>query len=128
MPQGSVLGPLLWNITYDKILNVEIPDDCYIICYTDDTLLVAITDNVSEAVACVELTTARLAREIEEIGLKLAAKKTEAIVFMPRRVPRPLRVLVVQRELIKMADTIEYLGLHIDSKWTFIHGQGKDKY
>lgn len=39
--QGSVLGPLLWNITYDVVLRTDLPPDCNVICYADDTLILA---------------------------------------------------------------------------------------
>ncbi len=42
MPQGSVLGPLLWNITFDNILKEEVPPVVSVICYTDDTLVVTV--------------------------------------------------------------------------------------
>lgn len=41
VPQGSVLGHLLWNIAYDSVLGMPTPADCEIICYADDTLAIA---------------------------------------------------------------------------------------
>ncbi len=45
MPQGVVLGPLLWNITFDDILKREVAPVVCIICYTDDTLVVMAKDD-----------------------------------------------------------------------------------
>lgn len=37
--QGSVL--FLWTVTYDQILKIERMDDIDIICYADDTIILA---------------------------------------------------------------------------------------
>lgn len=40
MPQGSVLGSVLWNIAFDNVLDVAINEiNCHILCYADDTLI-----------------------------------------------------------------------------------------
>ena len=39
VPQGSVLGPLLWNIAYDAVLRVPMPPESALACYADDTLV-----------------------------------------------------------------------------------------
>ena len=36
--EGSVLGPDLWNISYDGILRLELVDGCFKIGYVDDIL------------------------------------------------------------------------------------------
>ena len=44
VPQGSVLGPLLWNIGYDWVLRGELPLGADLTCYADDTLITAGSD------------------------------------------------------------------------------------
>jgi len=41
VPQDSVLGPLLWNITFDKVLRDRTENGYRLPAYADDTLIVA---------------------------------------------------------------------------------------
>ncbi|KAJ3663067.1 hypothetical protein Zmor_007376 [Zophobas morio] len=39
-PQGSVIGPLLWNIYYDQVLRVDMPEEFTLVEYADDLAIV----------------------------------------------------------------------------------------
>lgn len=41
VPQGSILGPLLWNIYYYEILNIKMPTGVLVLGYADDLAIVA---------------------------------------------------------------------------------------
>lgn len=47
--QGSVLGPLLWNLAYDAVLRTTFPLGSCLLCYADDTLIAAQEENWLEA-------------------------------------------------------------------------------
>lgn len=47
--QGSVTGPLLWNIAYDTVLHVDKDPGCDLICYVDDTMIIVSGESYDEA-------------------------------------------------------------------------------
>lgn len=47
--QGSILGPDLWNINYDELLEIEMPDDTHLVAFADDVAALITARNVEEA-------------------------------------------------------------------------------
>lgn len=41
IPQGSVLGPLLWNVAYDGVFGLPLPEEVHLIGFANDLLVVA---------------------------------------------------------------------------------------
>jgi len=41
VPQGSVVGPLLWDLTYDRVLRAQLPHGARLLGFADDTLVIA---------------------------------------------------------------------------------------
>lgn len=62
VPQGSVLGPILWNVLYDTVLRLTLPDECSMIAYADDLALFMkakdkdrVIENANEALEMISL-------------------------------------------------------------------------
>jgi len=77
VPQGSVLGPLLWNLAYDHILRSALPPGSTVVCYADDTIVLAGGIDWGEAAAKTNLAGVVCSMAI----LGLGARKTEAVFF-----------------------------------------------
>ena len=85
VPQGSVLGPLLWNLAYDAVLRAEMPSpDVSLVCYADDTLVVATGQKWLAALDLAERALRLVIPAIEALGLRVAFEKTEAIWLADR--------------------------------------------
>ncbi|CAG4978795.1 unnamed protein product [Colias eurytheme] len=120
VPQGSVLGPLLWNIGYNHVLRGGLPLGVCTICYADDTLVVSTGRDFREARLRATAGVAQVVARIKSLGLKVALEKSEAICFHGhRRAPPPGEEIVVSGVPIRIGPRLKYLGLVLDPRWTF---------
>jgi hypothetical protein len=120
VPQGSVLGPLLWNIGYDRALDHHLPAGVSLVCYADDTLVVVSGDSWSEARRTARAGMDVVLRRIRLLGLSVALRKTEAIWFgRPRDAGPRWRHIMVEGTRVEVKSQMKYLGLILDSKWGF---------
>lgn len=120
VPQGSVLGPLLWNIGYDWVLRGDLPSGAGVSCYADDTLVMARGDTFEVAARLATEAVTLVVGRIEMLGLKVALGKTEALCFHgPRRAPPRGSHISIGEVRIEVGSSMKYLGLVLDSRWSF---------
>ena len=133
VPQGSVLGPLLFVLFISPIANVINPDQSNqnntmsFHQYADDTQLYIGTNSsmLSTQIASIESCTQRVHNWLLNNGLHLNPSKSEAIVFYNPR-SKPLAALAESIETvsvagspIKLQTSIKNLGVYLDSKMSF---------
>ncbi|CAK9834557.1 Putative 115 kDa protein in type-1 retrotransposable element R1DM [Anthophora retusa] len=121
VPQGSVLGPLLWNIVYNRILNWnEGIEDKMIICYADDTLMLVRGKKFESTRIEAQDSINQIVTNIEELGLEVEPDKSEMVYFTKRRLkPRDQRNILIKGRLIEAKKSMKYLGLVIDDRMNF---------
>lgn len=120
VPQGSVLGPLLWNLAYDTVLRVEKETGCDIICYADDTLILASAESYENTLTKMGIQVERVMYRIKELNLEVSVEKTEAIAFLGRN-KRSLRnpSIVIDGISVPIKTNIKYLGIILDNSLSF---------
>lgn len=119
VPQGSILGPLLWILVFDYVLDLVLPQGSELTCYADDTLLFVRGDTPEETLRAARLAAALVLSRIEELGLVVAIDKTEALWFYGGRVLRAPSSFYLREYEIHFGKTLKYLGVFFDGHTTF---------
>lgn len=91
VPQGSVLGPLLWNLGYDWVLRGALLPGLSLACYAYDTLVMAWGKNWDGTIRLAQAGVGHVVTRIRTLGLKVALEKTEAVWFSRPRSRGPPR-------------------------------------
>lgn len=119
VPQGSVLGPDLWNANYDELLEIPLPKQVQLTGFADDVAATIVADSVEEAELLVRTTIEDVETWLKEHGLKLAKHKTEMVVLTRQKwFPKPFNVEIGETTLASVR-TLRYLGVVLDEKLSF---------
>jgi len=111
VPQGSVLGSLLWNLAYDHVLRCALPPG---------STLVLAGGELGGGCCQANLAVANVVRSIRTLGLEVAAQKTEAVFFHDgSHGPPPPAFIRVGEARVQLSESIQYLGLQLDATWSF---------
>ncbi|RLU15074.1 hypothetical protein DMN91_012961 [Ooceraea biroi] len=122
VPQGSILGPRLWNLVYESVTNMRLIEEAYLTGYANDTIVMVRAGNLREAKIKLSIVVSSVIRKIRQLGLEIAAHKSEAIVFPPNDYKRWNKKVYIDMDNIRIKCSnvgIKYLGVTIDPFWNF---------
>ena len=111
VPQGSWVGPLVWNVMY-------LPDGTSIIGFANDTLVVCAAGDVKILELKINDSLWRAKRWLHSRCPKMAPEKTEALLVADRRSFKYQKIVLVDHE-IEWKKSIKYLGVQFDQRLSF---------
>lgn len=118
VPQGSVLGPLLWNLMYDALLKTQLPPGAEMVAFADDAGLVITAKTLEEANCTFGEAYDTVKKWMQSVGLELAHHKTEAVLFTSRKKVETITLDVGDCEITSQP-YIRYLGVMLDARLSF---------
>jgi len=119
VPQGSVLGPFLWNIFYDGVLQLPVREGIKIIAFADDIAVVAVAHNAELMEQLVNPTLEDIVGWMSSNGLRLAPEKSECVVLTRKHSFREPS-LYIQGCQVPVKRSVRYLGIQLDTRLSFV--------
>ena len=98
-PQGSRVGPLVWNVMHDNFLRINLHAESSIIGFADDALAVCAADDVGILELRINKSLWQAKRWLKSRCLKKAPEKTEALLIMDRRFFKYPKILFGEHEV-----------------------------
>ena len=117
-PQGSRVGPLVWNFMYYGFLRMDLPAGTSIIGSTDHALVVCAADDVGILELRINDTLWRTKRWLDSRCLQIAPEKTEALLTTDRRSFQYPKIILGEHE-IEWKKRIKYHGVQFHRRLSF---------
>lgn len=113
VPQGSILGPTLWNIFYDEVLEMETETGVELIAYADDLAIIVRAKSRAELEDKTTYVTDKVVERLSRMDLKVASGKTQLLIMEGRSTMTAYNLLVGESE-IASETSVKYLGVYLD--------------
>ncbi|XP_066600700.1 uncharacterized protein [Prorops nasuta] len=122
VPQGSVLGPTLWNVAFDRVTRINLPPGCWLTAFADDVAIVVRGRTKTRAMQEMQRLIDDVVESLSSLGLKVAPHKCELMARTGYRDKKTnwLDVKVCIGDTpIGLVQEMKYLGVWIDRSLTF---------
>jgi len=118
VPQGSILGPLLYLIFSNDIITYLSKTNVHVVCYADDTNILVIDKDFHELKCIAESVYKQIVIWSEKNFLYLNKDKTVALKFTisPQITDNPLTLFENSTNIIKCSKSTKMLGINWDYK------------
>ena len=119
MPQGYVLGPLLFTIFINDLPNYI--SDCKMMLHADDTTMYYSHSSVVRLMEVLDLDIHRMTSWFQRNGLKVIVKKTQFMNFSKKCRKKEANRVEVRMEgvVLKSSEEVKYLGVTVDWQLTW---------
>lgn len=114
IPQGSVLGPILYTI---YTADMPVVDNVMVATYADDTAVIATSEFPDEASLFVQNEINELDQWLRKWNVKVNCEKSQHITFTLRRNHCPS--IDLNGSTIPRSETVKYLGMTLDRRLTW---------
>ncbi|KAL4131265.1 hypothetical protein QTP88_008602 [Uroleucon formosanum] len=81
VPQGSVLDPALWNVTYDSLLKMDTPSGVQLVGFADDHAVVEMAVTGQQLKDAINPTLTAIDNWMRSRGLELSHQKNKAVIL-----------------------------------------------
>jgi hypothetical protein len=119
-PQGSILGPSLWNVVFDDLLRLPFPAGCSCIAYADDALLLLSGNTRRE----LEIKGSEALSLVLEWGgrnkLTFSPQKTMGLMVKGNLDRGRNPIIRMGGRSVRFVREVKYLGVLLDSNNSFL--------
>lgn len=84
VPQDSVIGPTLWNVMYDGLLELPVLREVELVSFADDIAIVAMAHNKELVKSLVDPVLSSINVWMTADGLQVAPHKSEAVLLIKK--------------------------------------------
>lgn len=118
-PQGSVCGPVLWNLAMDSLLRDLEREECRAVAYADDLLVMVQGDSRRAIEGRANECAAIIVRWGQDVGVDVNLVKTVTMLLRGRfQGNRQPRVRVGERA-VRCVEELTYLGIRVGARFNF---------